>query len=58
MACFVSDTVQQNLPGWALMPLPKALLTAAQQAVAAILTQPSNQTRGGVTSNPTAPSGE
>ena len=55
MAYFVSDVVQQNLPSWALMPLPKALATAAQQAVASIVAMPSNQTRGGLASNPTAP---
>lgn len=58
MAYFVSDAVQQNLRNWTLMPLPKALATAAQQAVASMITIPSNQTRGGQAASTSAPQGD
>ena len=58
MAYFVSDAVQQNLHSWTLMPLPKALATAAQQAVAGMITLPSNQTRGGQAATTSAPPGD
>lgn len=57
MAYFVSDAVQRNLSSWALMPVPKALASAAKQAVSAIVTTPSNQTRGGTATNSTATPG-
>lgn len=49
MGYFLSNTVQQNLGSWTLLPLPKALLAAGRQAVSSMIARPSNQnqTRGG-----------
>ncbi len=57
MAYFVSSAVQTNLSGWDLMPLPKALASAAQQAIATINTKATNQTRGGQATNTTVSPG-
>ena len=58
MAYFVSSAVQTHLSGWDLMPLPKTLASAAQQAIATIVTKATNQTRGGQTTNATPTPGD
>ena len=56
MGYFLSDAVQQNLPGYTFQPVPRALLVAGRQAVASMTTN-QTQTRGGQAAVPTASGG-